>query len=141
MPEKTTGGCHCGSVRYESNAAPLFGVTCYCSDCQKIYGGEKSLALVLPRESLKLTGEVTYYEVVAGSGQPVARGFCPTCGTPLIGKPDIAPHLISVTVGSLDDASDFKANMCVYTSRAHPWAHIPEGVPQFEEMPDRIPKA
>ena len=75
MPEKTTGGCHCGSVRYESNAAPLFGVTCYCSDCQKIYGGEKSLALVLPRESLKVTGEVTYYEVVAGSGQPVARGF------------------------------------------------------------------
>ena len=140
MTKKTAGGCRCGAVRYECEAAPLFGVTCYCTDCQKFYGGEKSTALVLPREVLKVTGEVTYYEVTGGSGQPVDRGFCPTCGTPLIGKPGIAPHLITVTVGSLDDASRFQTAMCVYTSSAQPWAHIPEGVPRFEKMPDQIPE-
>ncbi len=96
---------------------------------------------MLPREALKVTGEVTYYEVASGSGHPVDRGFCPTCGTPLFGKPGIAPHLISVTAGSLDDASGFQTNMCVYTSSAQPWAHFPEGVPSFEKMPDQIPEA
>ncbi len=141
MAEKITGSCRCGAVRYESEAAPLFGVTCYCTDCQKFYGGERGLGLVLPREALKVTGEVTYYEVAGGSGQPVGRGFCPTCGTHLTGKPGIAPHLISVTVGSLDDPSSFQTSMCVYTSSAQPWAHIPEGVPHFEKLPDQIPEA
>ncbi|MDH3475088.1 MAG: GFA family protein [Rhodospirillales bacterium] len=141
MTKKVTGGCHCGAVRYECEAAPLFGVTCYCTDCQTFYGGEKGLGLVLPREALRVTGEVTYYESVGGSGQPVERGFCPTCGTQLIGKPGIAPHLVSVSVGSLDDASGFQTTICVYTSSAQPWSHLPDDVPSFEKMPDQIPEA
>lgn len=141
MTKKVTGGCRCGAVRYESKAEPLFALTCFCTDCQKFYGGEKSLAMVLPREALEVTGKVTFYSVTGGSGQPVERGFCPTCGTQVIGKSGISPHLITVTVGSLDDASNFQANMCVYTASAQPWTQIPKDIPAFEGMPDQIPGA
>lgn len=141
MPRKISGGCRCGAVRYETAAEPLFTVNCFCNDCQKFYGGDKSNAVAFPRESLKVTGDVTYFEVTGGSGHPVNRGFCPTCGTPLFGLPDMAPHLISVTAGSLDDSSWFRPAMNVYTCRAQPWAQMVEGIPSFEKLPEEIPEA
>ena len=29
------GGCLCGAVRYESDAAPEWTAICYCRDCQR----------------------------------------------------------------------------------------------------------
>ena len=141
MPKIITGGCRCGAMRYEAAAEPLFTVNCFCNDCQKFYGGDKSSAVVFPRDAVEIAGEVTYFEVTGGSGQPVSRGFCPTCGTPLFGFPEIAGHLMSVTAGSLDDASWFRPAMNVYTCRAQPWAQMAEGIPSFEKLPDQIPEA
>jgi hypothetical protein len=33
-----TGGCLCGSLRYEAEGEPLFTGHCYCADCRKASG-------------------------------------------------------------------------------------------------------
>ncbi len=38
MDKPITGGCLCGALRYEANAAPTFMGYCCCDDCQKASG-------------------------------------------------------------------------------------------------------
>lgn len=140
MTTPVSGSCRCGAVRYESAAEPVTCVTCSCTDCKVFYGGVMSAAVVLPRDAVKVTGDVTYFEVAGDSGQPVSRGFCPKCGTQMFGKPGIAPQLMAVTAGTLDDSSWFKPQMNVYAARAFPWIHVSDEVPSFEKMPDQIPE-
>ena len=140
MTTPITGGCRCGAVRFSCAADPITMVTCSCSDCQVFYGGVMSAAIVLPRQALEVAGDVTYYEVEGSSGKPVSRGFCPACGTQLFGKPGIAPQLVSVTAGTLDDSSSFRPQLNVFTSRARPWVTVAEDIPGFPEMPDQIPE-
>ena len=81
------GGCQCGQVRYESNAQPLFSGNCHCRECQKATGGAYVPALAIPANSLKVTGEVKYYENRADSGNTFSRGFVPTVAAEFSGRP------------------------------------------------------
>src|SRR5271169_7134651 len=35
MPQKLSGGCACGAIRYECDADPVIMMNCHCRDCQK----------------------------------------------------------------------------------------------------------
>ena len=140
MSKAITGGCHCGAIRYSCAAEPITSVSCSCDHCKVFYGGAISAALVLPRAAVEITGEPTYYDVVADSGQKVSRGFCATCGTQVFGKPGIAPDLMAVTAGSIDERSGFKPQMHVYQSKAWPWLHVEGDIVTFPEMPTEIPE-
>jgi hypothetical protein len=35
LKQNRTARCACGSVEFETTAAPMVGATCYCDDCQK----------------------------------------------------------------------------------------------------------
>ena len=108
MSTSLTGGCQCGAVRYECSAEPLFTGNCHCRDCQKATGGAYVPAFAVPVQSVKITGDVKYYESRSDSGNTFSRGFCPTCGGRVFGKTSGFPQFILITAGSLDDPSRFK---------------------------------
>ena len=137
MPETITGGCLCGAVRYTTSAQPIIAANCHCRDCQRASGGAYVSAVLLPRAGVAITGPVKYFEVKGGSGNAVKRGFCPECGARLFGMPDIAPQMMSVTAGSLDDPSWFRPAMDIYTASAQPWAHMDPALPKFPRSPQR----
>ena len=57
-----TGGCACDAVRYEISAEPVFQVACHCRACQYASGGAPTLAMIVPKEALKVTkGEPRFY--------------------------------------------------------------------------------
>src|SRR5262245_19621014 len=56
-----TGGCTCGAVRYECATEAVMAFNCHCRDCQRAAGGACVAAGVVPRNALKITGEVTYF--------------------------------------------------------------------------------
>ena len=136
MPKSFTGGCACGAVRYESSMEPLMAGTCHCRDCQRASGGFGAPMLFVPKAALKVTGEVKYHEVTADSGSAVRRGFCPSCGSPLFGKPDVMPDAVGIRAGSLDDPSWFQPSMDVFTASAQPWDHMDPHVPKFAKGPE-----
>lgn len=142
MPKTITGGCRCGALRYSCAAPAIMAVSCSCSDCKTFYGGAISAAVVLPREAVEVSGTAKYYAVTGGSGKPVERGFCPNCGTQVFGKPAIAPQLMTVTLGTLDDQGGYKPQMNVYAASAHPWLHLDEDIASFPQMPppEQIPQ-
>ena len=85
MSEKITGGCLCGAIRYEFAAEPMFPGHCYCQQCQKRGGGGHASAFAVPKAALQVTGEVKRYASTADSGNTVQHGFCPNCGSTVMG--------------------------------------------------------
>lgn len=134
MATKFTGGCLCGSVRYECSAEPIAMGNCHCRDCQRATGSAYASGLLVPQSALTITGDVKYYEVTGDSGSMVGRGFCPNCGSRLFSKPP-NPELMGILAGSLDDPSYFKPTMDIYTDSAQPWVCMNPDLPKFGKMP------
>ena len=130
-----SGSCQCGAVRYECAVEAVFTGNCHCRDCQKATGGAYVRVLAVPADSLKITGDVKYYDSRADSGHTFSRGFCPNCGARLFGKSSGMPAIIAITAGSLDDPSRFKPSIDFFTSSAQPWDHMNPQLPKFPKQP------
>jgi hypothetical protein len=133
MKTPFTGGCMCGAIRYRCSQEPIVMGSCHCRDCQRATGTAFAAAIVVPRDAVTITGEVKYYEVTADSGQPISRGFCPNCGSRLFGQRATADFL-SIMAGSLDDPSEFRPAMDLYTASAQPWDYLNPDLPKFPQF-------
>jgi hypothetical protein len=129
------GGCRCGAIRYEITAEPMFGGQCQCRDCQHETGGGHTSFMAFPAGAVKLTGTPRFYEAPVDSGNIVRRGFCPTCGSPVVSATSGLPGVTTISAGSLDDPSVFRPQFVCYTSRGHAWDRIDPAVPSFPKMP------
>lgn len=135
MTESYTGGCACGAIRYECTAAPIFQGHCQCLDCQRATGAGHFSMMFVPLKAVTLTGEPKFYETIADNGQPVRRGFCPQCGSPVFGQHMSRPKLAILPAASLDDPGRFVPSFVVYTARGHAWDVKDPALPAFPEMP------
>ena len=133
MKTPFTGGCMCGSIRYECSAEPIFMGNCHCRDCQQATGTAFASAILVPRNAVTIAGDVKYYKVTGDSGNIVSRGFCPNCGSRLFSKPPIA-ELMGIMAGSLDDPSEFQP-MIDYAASAQPWDYMNPDLPKFDKLP------
>jgi hypothetical protein len=118
-----TGRCTCGAVRYEIMVEPVRNFQCQCRDCQKDTGGGHASVAVFARAAMRITGKAVEHLRIADSGAEKRKGFCGNCGSPLYNKPQNAPDLIGVYVGTLDDPAGFKPQIVMYASQGHSWDH------------------
>ena len=96
-----SGGCQCGAVRYRVEGALTGAHLCHCRMCQKAAGNYFMPLASAKEEEFSLTrAEPGWFH----SSDPVKRGFCATCGTPLFFK-TVGSETIAITLGSLDDPS------------------------------------
>lgn len=125
--QSLTGGCSCGSVRYES-AAPISGAAfCHCRSCRRATG-----AAAVPWTSVAFARfrwlgvrPPARYESSAG----VTRSFCPRCGTPLAYQSASSPETLDLTLGSLDDATAVAPLDHIWMEDALPWDRAEDGRP------------
>ncbi len=129
-----TGGCSCGAVRFEIAAEPLRGFQCQCRDCQRDTGSGHASVLVFPRAAMRISGPVSEISRVADSGAQKLKGFCGSCGSPLYNKPVSKPDALGIYVGTLDDPSNFKPEVVMFTSRGLLWDHLDPTVPKLSHM-------
>lgn len=110
-------------------------MVCHCTDCSRIGGAVGHSVFAVARDTVKVTGDVTWYESLGDSGKMVRRGFCPRFGTRLFGFPELAPQLMAISAFSLDDASAYRPQANIYTKSAAPWTVLDNAIPAFEAMP------
>ena len=131
-----TGGCACGAIRYECSAEPIMSFNCHCRDCQRMSGTAFASALAVSAAAFTLTqGEPKFFEKKGDSGNTVLRGFCPDCGSPLMGKFPESPDVIGLLAGSLDDPSGHQPTVDIWTKSAHPWDYMNPALEKFETEP------
>ena len=122
MPQKLSGGCACGAIRYECDADPIIMMNCHCRDCQKASGSGNAAIVVVPKAAIQIRGEqCCYHKVIGQSGKATERGFCPNCGSPLTVTSAHRPDVLGLQAGSLDDPSTYQPMLDVFTSSSQPW--------------------
>lgn len=75
-------------------------------------------------EMLTILGEVKYFTQTADSDYETQNGFCPTCGSPVLGLSGRFPEARYIHAATLDDPSIFAAEMVVFSECAQPWDTI-----------------
>ena len=131
---KIAGGCLCGGVRYTTEAEPIAVGVCHCRDCQKFTGSAFAALLGVPRTALKIDGVIKTFVKTSDGGNPVARHFCPSCGSSIGEEPSFRPGLFIVNIGTLDDPASVTPGTEIYCDRALPWVQL-GGMKRFAEMP------
>lgn len=95
-----TGGCHCGTVRYEVDApARIEATRCNCSIC-KMCG---FLHLIVSQDDFRLLqgdDAIRTYTFNTGAAK---HHFCSHCGIKSFYIPRSHPHGVSVNVNCLDE--------------------------------------
>ena len=125
------GGCLCGAVRYTLANDPVAMAVCHCTHCQKQSGAMFSANLVVPEADYAQTGKTKVFADRGDSGGAVLRHFCAECGSPILSKADVAPGMMLVKAGTLDDFSGLTPSVEVYTDHAAAWVGPIDGVPRF----------
>lgn len=141
MSQTFKGGCLCGAVRYSVEADPGVVGDCYCVDCRRSSGTTHCTHAVVPESALSVSGELTFYDRPADSGNLVRRGFCGRCGSAVYSTNLGLPGMAFIRVSSMDDPEQAAPQMTVYASRAPSWAQLDRRRPVFETMPQGGPQA
>ena len=96
--ERVTGGCQCGSVRFEATELLDDAHVCHCRMCQKATGNLFAPLVGVPDAAIVWTGTPAEFD----SSDLAARGFCRDCGTPLYYRPKGSGQ-VSIMIGCFDD--------------------------------------
>jgi len=121
-----TGGCLCGSVRYEARPDHREGYYCHCRMCQLAFGNTRAAYINLKKREVTWLAPPAWYT----SSKIARRGFCNRCGTPLAFEFNDSENM-DLSVGSLDEPSALKpvAHYSVET-RVAGW-HVDDGLPGY----------
>ncbi len=129
-PEKVTGGCLCGAVRYEVTA-PLQGAEyCHCRMCQKASGAPVATWTWVPLENFSYSKDEP---VAYQSSRKSIRFFCGTCGRPLTARAAEAPTEMVISLATLDNPEVIKPEYHIWTSSQSSWFKIADNLPRHEE--------
>src|SRR5215471_9521214 len=136
MSASFSGGCACGAIRYECSADPFVALNCHCRACQQASGSAYAAVVLVPAAPFTLLkGTPTYYRVTGDSGNPVDRGFCSACGSPLVINETADPGHVILQAASLDDPGWVRPVVDIFTSIAQPWDYLNPALPKFERSP------
>ena len=124
-----TGGCACGSVRYEVNGEPELIHNCHCKGYQRLTGSAFKMGSYWLEDSLKiLKGDMTTYTRTADSGRTVESQFRKVCGTTVITLAEAQPGRVGLAVGIFDDTPWITSPKYIFSSSKQKWYQLPEAV-------------
>ena len=137
IDEIQKGGCLCGNVSYEFNKpSSMTTHHCHCKDCQKSTGSGKATIMLIPKDELKISGELKFYTVTGSAGSHVTRGFCENCGSPLVSFVEENADIRFIKLGSLNDSSWVNVESNFWSSTANSWSPADEEIFSFTHNPE-----
>ncbi len=135
-----TGGCLCGSVRFEVTEPPVLAGYCHCRRCQRRTGSSASLSARLAPGALRV---VAGKELLAAyrPEDGAAKVFCSACGGALWAESPEDPSVVSVRFGAFDSDPGIRPSYRQYVAYAAPWEPIPDdGLPRYDEAHPPLPR-
>lgn len=134
----TSGGCLCGAVRFETDAASLFCVHDHCEWCRRAHGAAFVTWIGFRADAFSMTRSETlrWY----ASSEKSERGFCSTCGTTMFYRTELAPGEIHVALACVDDQSSFEPTAHIFWEARVPWFPFTDDLPKVDRDAKSIAK-
>ena len=98
-----TGGCLCGSVRFEITEPPFNAGYCHCTRCQRRTGTAASAQARIPPGALRLISGQELVAAYAPGDGGFEKLFCSACGSALFSRHPERHEVMSVRLGALDE--------------------------------------
>ena len=125
----TSGGCLCGAVRFETDAASLFCVHDHCEWCRRAHGAAFVTWIGFPANAVTTKEtELRWY----ASSEKSERGFCARCGTKLFFRSQLAPGELHVALACVDDPSAFRPTAHIFWEARVAWFPFTDDLPKVE---------
>ncbi len=127
-----TGGCACGTVRFEVTAAFDTAGYCHCTRCQRRSGALWALSAATTGEHFEVTeGREAVRTWTPPDG--LSKSFCGTCGGHVYGGDPDGP-LVAVRLGAVDGDPGIRPQWHSWVESAPAWEPIPDdGLPRFPQ--------
>lgn len=128
-----TGGCLCGSVRYELQSEPFDSGWCHCRTCQ-LFAGAPAIAFasVRPGDHRWTQGEPAVRWIKTSSfGE---RAFCSECGTGLLMRVEHQPETVDFPVVTLDDPDAAPPEFHIFWGSKVGWFNPGDGLPRHDRF-------
>jgi hypothetical protein len=117
---RSHGRCMCGGVTFSFAGAPLLTAVCHCRLCQRQTGSAFSLIAAVPRADFEISGTTRVFIATGDSGRPVARHFCPDCGSPILSEIEPMPDMVLIKAGTIDNVAALTPTIEVFCDQALP---------------------
>ena len=132
---KISGGCYCGSLRYESIGDVEASIQCHCRECQYITGGNPNVIMIMPLSGFEFVKGIPKTFKRKDIEKAVTRLFCENCGTGIGTKNPNRSNSIILKVGTFDNPSIFKPDIAIFTIDKQKFHYIEDGLKSFERRP------
>jgi hypothetical protein len=130
-----SGKCLCGNLSYSANAEPSLVCVCHCKNCQRHSGTAFATLVFIPNETFRIKGESKTFTTLGGSGKTVKRLFCPECGSTVVWDAAVAPNMVLIPSGTLDDTSFIKPTRNLFCAEAQSWVPLTQDTQNFPGPP------
>ncbi|MEA3048576.1 MAG: hypothetical protein QOG84_412 [Sphingomonadales bacterium] len=133
MSEPITGGCACGTVRYELKSEPFDAGWCHCRTCQRNSGAPAMVFASVPAGHLVWTrGEDKVRSFRSSSFGH--RSFCGECGTPFLMQVDHKPETVDFSVATLDSPERVAPGFHIFWGNKVAWFDPGDNLPRHEKF-------
>ncbi len=126
MTQEITGKCLCGAVTYQAAGPAMVTGHCYCEDCRRTSGTSHCTHVMVSEDGFLITGDLAFFDKPADSGNMISRGFCPTCGSPVLSRnsAEMFSGMVFLRASSMDDMNLAQPSVTVYAAKAPDWAIV-----------------
>lgn len=128
-----TGGCMCGSVRYELSSEPFDAGWCHCRTCQLNSGSPAMVFASVPDGDLVWTRGADLVKSIRSSSFG-HRFFCGNCGTPFLMKVDHQPETLDFSVATLDDPEAVLPGYHIFYASRISWFEPADALPRHDRF-------
>ena len=138
MSDHGTGGCACGTVRFQLTSPPYDAGWCHCRTCQLSSGTPAQPFASIKRGDWVVTSGTDSLRSVRSSnfGQ---RSFCAQCGTPLYVTVEHQPETLDFSVVTLDDPDAVPPEFHIFWGSKVAWFNPGDDLPKHDRFrPDTV---
>jgi hypothetical protein len=128
-----TGGCLCGTVRFELDSEPFDAGWCHCRTCQLNSGAPAMVFATVPFADYRFTAGESGVRRVSSSGFG-HRAFCGKCGSPLYTHVEHQADTLDFSVTTLDEPGLVRPGFHIFWSSRVPWMAVDDGLPKYDRF-------
>lgn len=139
MNTRYTGKCLCGGVSYVVEGPSIVVAQCHCQECSRLSGTGHTVGAMFRADDVSVTGRVSEFKYFSDKGSEVTKAFCAVCGSPVYGTNTRTPDFITMTLGSMDDASSLEVEVVIFERDKPHWDRLGRDVVSFATQPDWEP--